>query len=214
MARLLRVSITGTLPSGEEWSVNPVYGIGGDFGMSVTNDQARQVALAVIDFSVSTGLLQVMSTGSAVTGARVEARNIAGVLEAQGEALQTSARAGTGSATHPFQSALVISLRTGLAGARGRGRLYWPATGAPLDASTLRLTSAAQSAFLSGAETYLSGIETQIETILTPATLCVWSRVSSALNPVLQLQVGNVLDVQRRRRDTLIESYSSIVYSA
>lgn len=213
MAEVMRVSIKGALPNGEEWSINPVYSIGGDFGVPVSAGQAATIASAISAISVSTGLLGNMSAGTTVTGARVEARSLAGVLEAQGEAVKTTPTAGTGVSPHPYQTSTVISLRTGLPGASGRGRLYWPSTGCQIDATSLRMASAQQTTMLSAAKTYLSAIEAAIEVTLTGVALAVWSRKGAGdLNLVNQIQVGNVFDVQRRRRDALIENYSSVAY--
>lgn len=209
MARVMRVSIVGQLPSGEEWSVNPIYAIGGDFGITVSALQAQQIATAIAAIAVPTGLLLNMNTATNVSGCRVEARSITGALEALGEANKTTPTAGTGLTSHPFQTAQVISLRTALAGGSGRGRLYWPATGRPLTPATLRVPTADVVSFLSGAKTYLSGIETAIEATLTGVSLVVWSRTLAAVNNVTQLQSGDVLDVQRRRRDALIEGLSA-----
>jgi hypothetical protein len=51
-----------------------------------------------------------------------------------------------------------------------------------------------------------------VQTTLTGADLAVWSRVGSQLNEVNALQVGDVLDTQRRRRDTLVETYQQTLF--
>ena len=212
MAEVLRVSIKGALPSGEEWSINPCYSIGGDFGTPVSSTQANTIAIAIAAIAVPTGLLTAMNSTTTVTGARVEARSLTGALEAQGEAAKAVATPGTGNTLKPYQSAVVISLRTGLAGASGRGRLYWPGTGIEIFAVNLRPSAAGMSSFLSGAKTYLSGIQSAIDVTLDGVALGVWSRKNADIVPVTQLQAGDVLDVQRRRRDQLVETYTSVAY--
>jgi hypothetical protein len=212
MADLLRVSIFGQMPGGEEWSVNPVYQIGGDFGTSVSQVQCQTVATAIAAVAVPTGLHQTLVTSSNVQGVRVEARTRAGGLEVQAEATKAVPQAGTGSTAHPYQTSLVISLRTALPGASGRGRMYWPATGIAAVATDLRLSAANATSVLAGAKTYLSSIETAIEATLPNTSLVVWSRKTAGLNGVISLQLGNIFDVQRRRRDVLIESYSSTTW--
>ena len=59
---------------------------------------------------------------------------------------------------------------------------------------------------------FLAAIETAIEASLGGASLAVWSRTNASLSAVQTLQVGDVADVQRRRRDALIESYTSLAY--
>lgn len=212
MARLMRVSIVGALPTGEEWSVNPVYAVGGDFGTPVSSTQAQTIATAIAAITVPTGILQGMTSSTTLAGVRVEARAINGALESQAEGMKAVPTPGTGLSAHPFQTAIVSSLRSGVPGPRGRGRLYWPATGINVAAATLRAASGVTTSHISAVKTYLSGIEAAIEATLTGVSLCVWSRVGLTLSPVTQIQAGDVLDVQRRRRDQLVESISSLVY--
>jgi len=213
MADLLRISYKGTMPSGEEWSINPVYAIGGDFGAPVSSTQANTIAVAIAAIAVPTGLLAVMSSSCAVTGARVEARSLAGDLESIGEAVKGTPTPGTSTATpQSFQTSMVISLRTATAGASGRRRLYWPATGAALTNATLRIPTASMATFLSASKTLLAGIQSAIDVTLDGVSLVVWSRTTTSTHNVTSLQIGDVLDVQRRRRDTAVETYSSTAY--
>lgn len=207
MASLIRVSIQGALPGGEVWSVNPVFAP--TVPLSVSTDECLAIATAIDAVAVPAGVTAVMNGTTTVTGCRVEARNVDGTLEAVAEHLKTTPVAGTGATSHPYQTSLVLSLRTADSTARGKGRLYWPATGAQISATTLRMATAAQQAFVDGLNTYLGGIRTAIRANagLTTATLVVWSRASSSTRVVLTLRAGDVLDTQRRRRDTLVESY-------
>jgi len=212
MADVLRISIKGTLPAGEEWSVNPVYRIGGDFGSPVSSTQCNTIAQAIAALALPTGLQGLMTSSCAWTGVRVEARSLAGNLESQGEALRPLPAAGNGNDPNPFQSSLVISLRTPLGGASGRGRIYWPATGVQLNTATLRPSAAVVTSALSGAKTLLSGIQTAIDTTLDGISLVVWSRKLLSTSNVNQLQMGDIVDSQRRRRDQMVETYQSLTY--
>jgi len=58
----------------------------------------------------------------------------------------------------------------------------------------------------------LSGLEAAMEAAIPNLRLCVWSRASSAAIPVTSIRGGDVLDVQRRRRDALTENYQSVAY--
>lgn len=212
MADIVRVSIVGSMPNGEEFSVNPVFKIGGDFGAPVTPTQAQTIATAVNAVAVPGALLVFIPSSCAYTGVRIEARSLTGALESQAEAVKASPSLGTSGSSHPFQVALVSSLRTGTPGGSGRGRLYWPATGATITASTLRPSAANMTSFAGGVKTYLSGISAAIQATLPGTSLTVWSRLKVATYPVSSIQVGDVLDTQRRRRDTLIESYTILAY--
>lgn len=212
VARVLRVSIVGLLPGGEEWSVNPTYAIGGDFGVDVTPQQAQTIATAISAITIPTGLAQQWASGVSWTGCRVEARELTGGLVTQAEAPKAVPTAGTSAQVHPFQTAWVSSMRTAHPGARGRGRLYWPAHGVTLTAGTFRPGTSQTSTFISAVKTFLSSINTAIDVTLDGVSLAVWSRVNADIYPVTQIQVGDVLDVQRRRRDTLVEAITSTTF--
>lgn len=212
MADLIRVSIQGRLPNGEEWSVNPIFAVEPP-GLDIDYTEANTIATAVNAVTVPTVLRGVMSNpGTTVSGVRVEARTLAGALESVAEQARAVPITGSGAASHPYQTSIVCSLRTATAGARGRGRLYWPATGANLDSSTLRLSAIATSDLAAAFQTYLSGVEAAVQATIAMSRLVVWSRASSTLRDVDRLMVGDVLDVQRRRRDALTESYAIVTY--
>lgn len=213
MAHLLRVSVMGDLPGGEVWSVNPVYAIGGDFGAPVSAAQANTIATAIDAITISAGITGIMYQNTRITGCRVEARTLAGVLEVQAEHVRGTPVNGTKTGgPSPFQTSAVVSLRTNTPGPSGRGRLFWPATGVTLSATTYRIDPTQLNAFMLGVKTYLSAVQSAIDVTLDGVSLCVWSRAQSALRPVVSLQVGDVADTQRRRRDTLTENISATSY--
>lgn len=215
MADLIKVSILGAMPSGEKWSVSPVFKVDGAGGGTPVSE-LDAAATAINAITIATGVRLMMNSATTITGVRVEARNTGGTLEGLSEKNRATPVAGTGTSPHPFQTSIVSSLRTNAPGARGRGRLYWPGTGASLDSLTLRLASGSNSTFAAGIKTYLTDIRTAADTAIGGTlTLAVWSRVSAAadaLQPVVRIQVGDVLDTQRRRRDTLIESTAEVAF--
>jgi hypothetical protein len=212
VAQLLRVSILGIAPGGEEWSVNPVFRISGA-GDIISSAEGAQIVTGINGVTVPTGLRALMASSSSVSGVRVEARFLNGNLEGVFEGLRGSAVPGTGAAPHPPQCAMVFSLRTQTPGPSGRGRMYWPATGVAMSSSTLRGDSAVVGAALTAFKTYMAAIETAIETVLAvPVSLDVWSRKNASSATVDRLQIGDVVDTQRRRRDTLPEAYQEVSY--
>lgn len=209
MADLLRVSIMGDMPGGEKWSVNPVFGF--TVPIAVSSDDAAAVATAINGVTLG-GTIQGLNPGSVrLTGTRVEARNLAGELENVAEVARGTPLAFTGANQHPLQTSLVISLRTTDSTARGKGRMYWPATGVALASATHRFTPTTTSGVVTEFVTYLQNIRTAIRGVggFTSASLVVWSRTTPKKSVVIQLRVGDVPDVQRRRRDKLVESYST-----
>lgn len=210
MADLIRVSLVGGMPSGEEWSVNPVFAVGGDFGEEISSSQAQQIAQGIAQLAFPSDLRNCMTPQTTFVGARVEARSVTGALESLGEYALGTATAGQATVGHTFQVSLVSSLRTTTAGASGRGRLYWPATGIPVTLTTLRPSAAFIGAVTTSVAAYLRSIANAAEVVLSGGvTPVVWSRKLNALFPVTTVQIGDVLDVQRRRRDNLVESVSS-----
>jgi hypothetical protein len=214
VANVIRLSILGDLPSGEKWSVNPVFQIGGvSTAEDISPAEALTMATAAAAVTVPTGLLNVMSTSTRVLGVRLEARRWNGELAAQAEALKATPTVGSGAQGNPFQTSIVSSLRSAGVGGSGRGRLYWPATGIAIVASTLRPSGGTVSSALTGVKTYLTSLQAAIAPTLTNApVLSVWSRTTDSTQPVITINMGDVLDVQRRRRDSLIESYNSVAW--
>ena len=125
-----------------------------------------------------------------------------------GAAGVSSAAAVTGSGTfdHPPQVAIVVGLLTGVPGASGRGRMYWPGVGAAVN--TAGKTTAAGS-------TTATNLAATLEAMATPTgpletgVLALVSQELGTVTPVTSIRIGDVLDTQRRRRDALVETYYS-----
>jgi hypothetical protein len=214
VANVIRVSIKGTMPGGELWSINPVFQIGGvSTAEDITTDQANAIALAVDAVTVPTDLRLALATSCAFTGIRVEARRWNGDLAAIGEHVKTTPVVGTGTSQHPYQTSIVLSLRTAGVGGSGRGRAYIPATGLLIATTNLRPSSTAVSTILAAVKSYLSSVAAAVNTVTTnDVVLSVWSRLNESTQPVVALQMGDILDTQRRRRDGTVETYSSTTY--
>lgn len=210
MANLLRISLVGTMPQGEEWSVNPCFVIS-DAGGAPSFETLQTVANAVSALVLPTGVRSVMSSATAWSRVRVEARLFNGDLQGQAESIKATATPGTGTSPHPFQTAIVSSLRGAAPGASGRGRLYWPATGIPLNATTLRPDSSAVGIFCTGVRDFLVLMNGAVRASFPGAVgLSIWSRKNEASTVVTKILAGDVLDNQRRRRDTLVEAYTTL----
>jgi hypothetical protein len=99
----------------------------------------------------------------------------------------------------PPQVSLAVSLRTSLATKAGRGRFYLPplAVGASLAGE---LILAAQEAAVAGAQTALTGMAT------AGFPCVVYHRSDQTGTMVNRIDVGNVFDTQRRRRNKLVET--------
>lgn len=202
------------MPGGEVWSINPCYGV--PQSIALNTDELAAIALSIDGVTVPAGLMAMNTSGVSVTGCRVEARTHAGVLEGVAEHARATPVAGTGTNGHPFQTSIVASLRTADSSARGKGRLYWPATAIPITASTLRIPTSDVNTFVTSINTYLTAIRGVIRPVagLTGASLAVWSRTNADHRIVLSIRAGDIADVQRRRRDALTESYLAATVSS
>lgn len=102
-------------------------------------------------------------------------------------------------ASLPYQVTAVVSLRTDDASRRGRGRFYTPSFDVVSQAAG-RLTAGAQGDLADGAEAMLEEMQSGG---LAPVLL---SRDTMETREIIRLDVGDVLDTQRRRRNGLTES--------
>lgn len=100
----------------------------------------------------------------------------------------------------PPQCSMVVTLRTALAGASFRGRMYVP-TMVVAAITTLGRFAAANVTQVLGAVKAAFDAE-----IVAAGTPVVYSRHLRTTTAVTQLEIGDVVDTQRKRRDKLIES--------
>lgn len=98
----------------------------------------------------------------------------------------------------PFQCAVAVSLRTVFATRSGRGRFYLP----PLSVATIaggRVTPANQTIIADSAQDMMATLQ---GAGLQPV---VYSRIARAAVTITRIDVGDVVDTQRRRRNKLVE---------
>lgn len=205
----VRVSILGSTTGGEVWSINPVFDPDGEFEGLVSQSALDTAAAAIAAITPGTFLLSTISQLMFVTGARVEVREDAtDALIATSTANRAVALQGTGSCTNAPQTAIVLSLRTNTPGGSGRGRLYWPVLTTNIGPDG-RITSTATNAALTGMKTYLIAMRDALAAAfpLIGFSVAVRSKTQHATPHVVRMQVGNILDTQRRRRDKLPEAY-------
>lgn len=216
-----RVTFKGSLGSVERFSTSAAFGI---VGLSPdTPDQTdtdgilAEVLSTVNGTDFGAGLRAMISSSSTITAVRVERRAEDESILNVAEGLVTTPLAGTGTASKTPQDSFVISLRTATPGARGRGRMYLPALGATLSPS-FTLSTPSVNTVIGEAKIWLQAINTAIDDYYIGASsalraaLSVRSVTDHVCRDVTQIQIGSVLDTQRRRRDDLPETYTSIAY--
>lgn len=217
----IRIIMLGGLGDAEVWTCGLSYRNFELFPASMTQTMIESLAtrlVTVIDATaIGSNLRTLISSSAEIRGWRVEQHEEDESLANVAEAFYATAIAGTGTPTKTPQDAVVISLRTSTPGARGRGRVYLPALGASLNAS-FRLTGPTPAVILAGARGLFRLIGDQINaewaanSIAVTAELCVRSVTAHQSRKVERVQVGDVLDTQRRRRDRIPENYSVLTY--
>lgn len=105
----------------------------------------------------------------------------------------------------PPQCSPCVSFTTSTAGSRARGRMYLPAP----DVSTMTTSGRLSSAFRTDV---VAGLDAYFATMAANAATCV---VVSAVGgvyttyPVNTIRLGDVVDTQRRRRNSIAEVYTT-----
>lgn len=212
------LTFSGSLPGGEEWSMGLRTAVGtvAEADLQEYADFARS---AFENFWTFSG--QVASQNPpAVTFAKVIARQLsaAGLTLYQAESIPTTPVVGVGAnQTAPNQTSSVISLVTPLSGRRFRGRIYVPCLIPGVLPTNGRWGSSAVTN-LSLAGAYLVRAlsdPTTADPVPSPIPATIFRIVvqsqigAGAATPVTSVKVGDVLDTQRRRRDKLVENYTT-----
>lgn len=216
-----RVIIKGSIGTVENWSTGVAFGIVG-LAPDVPDPAAAdgvltEVLAATTAANVGVALRTLMSTSTNILSVRVELRAEDESILSLAEGLVTLPVSGSAPATKTPQDALVFSLRTATPGAKGRGRMYWPAQAGVLG-SNFQLTDPTPADVATGAKTWLQAINSAIDdyyigiSSALRVALSVRSVTDHVCRDVTQIQVGSILDTQRRRRDILPESYSTVTY--
>lgn len=191
---LYRHRLEGTFP-GESWS----FGIHTDSTLSVAAAQSAFMT-GITNMWVEWGPLLAADV-EAVRATTVELDPVTGKQLTGVE--DTRSDVGTSAAEClPFQCAPVISLRTLFLSRAGRGRFYAPSLAVDqVDAG--RMSSAAQTALADGAKALTDGLTAG------GGIVVIYHRIGGGTTQVVSLDVGDVIDTQRRRRNKLIEARTS-----
>ena len=196
----------GTLPGGDEWScglrMQPV-------GQGVANNTQARLDAAAAAVHVFHGTVNTaISPRAILTFAKLNAIGVDGKYIAQTtleHLFPNEGGVGTEAKTPPNQVALAISLTTGFSrGPAHRGRFYLPL---PCMTPGLdgRITVADRNNVHDAATDFL----TALNAVDAGFKVAVMSRKQGAAigRNVTGIEVGRVLDTQRRRRNKLVEAY-------
>lgn len=203
-----RLFIDGDLGSSgqERWSVG--IGYVGPGGLAITDPSFLQTwaedAAAYLGATSIPGLRSMISTAGRILRVRTYGYASTGNAVASGSALIPTPVIGTGTPTKPPQCAAVFTLQTGLAGRSRRGRIYWPWMGGTMSGATLNCSVplggvGEMAAILNGL-----GAEAPDPAPMDPVVV---SQALDVVTAVTSVRLGDVVDTQRRRRDSVAETY-------
>lgn len=195
-------SVIGDLPSSDvfQWGVH--MDDSGALSLSLV-DTAFRAAVGILmngNGGTLTGLKQYYVPSTIVQNVRTA--SLSAIDGKQVDAVQAAlVVAGTHSATAtlPQEVCIGVTTRGASTNRRSRGRWYMPATAADTATTAGRLVSATQTAFaahVQGMLQHLTGAA------ITPV---IYHRDLLTGTPITRIDVGDVFDAQRRRRDKLVE---------
>lgn len=197
--------ISGKLPGGEIWQCSL-------WANEAPSDQNATAAQATAwAGKVSTDLA---ATGSPLNfmaaGATVDTLTTYSYLDSTGKATYVGTAAITGGTASgsqglPDQCSLAVTLLTGHAGRRNRGRIFMPCHAGTI--TNGQLTSASVSAIA----TWWSNLITHLNSTIGAQHICVLSQAGASSYTVNAVQVDSKIDIQRRRADKLQPTYKSVV---
>jgi hypothetical protein len=190
-----RYVVEGSLPGGEAFAFG--WAATGPNQGTVNAQAAVDATLASSQFAAFLAAIKVIAnTGCAFQRLRLYVYGNGGLLVDSAFAAITGV-SGTGSPKLPNQCALAVSLRSAINTRSGRGRMYLPATGATVDATTGKMTNS------------LATIASTTAALMASTQGQIASETQAISRPVVRVSVGDVVDTIRARRNRLVEAYTN-----
>jgi len=209
MVARTRCTIEGTIAGGVDiWTTSFYGGSSQGYSTSDLNDFAVNLDTAWQTYvwnNAPGGILNAFAPTVDYVRVTVRDINASGVTDRVASAGPLVPILGTAEGLSlPSECAEVVSLISDHAGGRGRGRMYLPA----LAASQLGTAGTIYVDAVNGiADQFEAFFENLNADVLMPGAVSVYSGVDDVLREVVQIKVGNIFDSQRRRRNSIIESY-------
>ena len=208
----LRMVFAGTLPGGEIWNIGlRTVTMADDSSGSTLQAVATQADAAFrAHWSGTGGMGSIASSDTFYVDCTVYDMP-GGALPAAFSAMTppNPVAGGGGTQTLPDQNALVVSTETGLSGRSGHGRFYLPCTAlSQLPAG--RVSSVVTGNVSTAAAAFITALNGITSTGFTMPAVGIQSLVRTDYPfAIVSVKVGDVVDTQRRRRDKLVENYTS-----
>lgn len=210
MPSYFRMVVDGSLPGAERWSCGINFLSDGIPPTQAALSGAAEDMLTRLKGATAgaTTLRQLLSTAGSIDVVRLYWYSGVGSPAAMVGQSTGAAQPGLLTVNLPNQCSRVHSLLTGIPGKRTRGRFYWPNV-------TSTANSSGRDSSVSTSTATNVAIELGALALLTPQAgvkrPAVVSVAGGLVTPVTSLSIGNVIDTQRRRRDAIVEAYSTVL---
>lgn len=211
-ANVLKVTHRGSIAT-DQWQTAgyfrpsgaaPANPIPSAFGTDVAN-KARDLWIALAPYT---------SAMVTFTGVRLDWYGATGSHDASLDAVPTlGSIPGTAAGNHPPQTCVVASVRSAVPGPKFRGRMYLPLLSGTVSTANGTFPTADASSIASALKAYWVAVAA-----LGSWGAAGWTPVVVSQTPVgnqvaaTAIKVGNVFDTQRRRRNKVVETYSTVTY--
>lgn len=213
-SHLLKLTWGGSIAGQDEWT-NQIHLLAGDGSLEDT-------VAAFNDTSLALNMAGDIADAYGGTGGLARYENLSwiklSVIDQEGLLVgepkwydYTTPVIGTSTFNVPPQDSIVVTLTT--AESRGlayKGRIFLPAGFGDVQGADGRLTPAQTSSIATRFKTFFDAVNDGFSVVVNAPYVVVASNVrTGATNRVTGVQVGNLVDTQRRRRNRLNEAYSS-----
>lgn len=200
---LARIVLTGTAPSGEEFScgffIDPPDGVQSADG---ANTLAAHIAGSAAFTTLLSSLKSLINADTAYTTLHAYIYDGSPTVAAFVGQAAIANGAGTGTASLPLQTAMVVTLLTEFSGRRYRGRLYLPANGKTLISH--QFATADTSGLANAWGTFLTALANDAQA----GPPLVVSRVGAIQTGIVSVKVDSRPDTQRRRAEGVTPLYT------
>lgn len=195
MARPVNVqshTLSGRLPGGDRWATTvwTSNGAPSQFGP----DSATVLATGGAFETFADELVKIMGNGSTFDTYTLRAYG----ASSEGSVVTSTApvnRQGSSQFSLPNQIALVATIRTAVANATGRGRMFLPCTGAQIAQASGKVTSINTQNLVNALAAWLGAIGAGVVSVK-----------AGQFRPATRAEIGDVADTMRARRDRLVEN--------